>query len=145
MNAKITPGVRPPGDPATNGHYVIDPLDVRTRLTEFKLLRAGWLDGVGVAPSPEGLDWLAAAFEQHWLSDLPRPHLYPTAEGGVRAEWSLLPHELSLDIGLSARTGVWHALNLDDDSDESRTLNLNQASVWDWLAGEVRRRMRAAA
>src|SRR5262245_5876784 len=111
MNTKITPGVRPPGDPATNGHYIVDPLAVRARLTEFKSLRAGWLDGVGVAPSLDGLDWLAGAFDRNWLNDLPRPYLYPTAEGGVRAEWPLPPHELSLDIDLSARTGGWHALN----------------------------------
>ncbi len=145
MNAKTNPGARTPVSPGTNGHYVVDPLDVRARLTELKALRTGWLDGVGVAPHPEGLDWLAGAFDRHWMSDLPRPCLYPTAEGGVRAEWSLPPHELSLDIDLSARTGAWHALNLHDDADESRALDLSAASEWDWLAGEVRRRVRAAA
>jgi hypothetical protein len=140
MSAKINPGVRSTVPPGANGHYVIDPLDVRTRLTELKSLKPGWLDGAGVAPKPEGLDWLAGAFDRHWSSDLPRPYLYPTAEGGVRAEWPLPPNEVSLEIDLSARTGGWHALNLDDDTDESRALNLNATADWDWLAGEVRAR-----
>ena len=31
------------------------------------------------------------------------------------------------------------ALNLDDDAEQFRTLNLDDAKDWEWLAAEVRR------
>ena len=71
---------------------------------------------------------------------LPLPYLYPTAEGGVRAEWSLKPFELSCDIDIDTQVGIWHALNLDNDSDQSRTLDLANTSDWEWLVAEVRQR-----
>lgn len=118
---------------------VLDPLDVGARIDELKLLKHGWLDGNGFSPAHESLDWLAGVFDRYLPDDLPLPYLYPTPEGGVRAEWSIKPYELSLNIDLTARTGGWHSLNLDDDDEQSRTLNLNDATAWEWLAGEVRR------
>lgn len=117
----------------------IDPLDVATRIDEFKTLADGWLDGKGLAPSHAGLDWLAGAFAQSYPDDLPPPYLYPTPEGGVQAEWSFRPHALSLEIDLTARTADWLSHNLDDDSDEARTLDLDDKASWGWVAGEVGR------
>jgi hypothetical protein len=117
----------------------LDPLDVRVRIEELKMLKHGWLDGKGLAPSHDGLDWLAGAFESNFPDDLPPPYLYPTAESGVRAEWSIKPHELSLEIDLTARTATWHSLNMDEDTDQSRMVNLNNALDWEWLVSEVRR------
>ncbi len=57
------------------------PLDVRGRLTALGRLERGWLDGKGLAP--DGLRWLADAFDRHFPEDLPRSYLYPTAEGAA--------------------------------------------------------------
>ena len=118
---------------------ILDPLDIGARIDEFKLLKAGWLDGQGIAPSHSGLDWLTGAMNRFYPDDLPLPYLYPTPEGGIQAEWSHKPWEISLEINLDARMGNWHALNLDDDAEQIETLNLDDASSWQWLNGEIRR------
>jgi hypothetical protein len=118
---------------------ILDPLDIGVRIEELKLLERGWLNGKGLPPPPAGLDWLAGVFDREFPADLPLPYLYPTAEGGVRAEWCNKPYELSLEIDLKAKVGTWHALNLDDDTENARPLKLDDTTGWDWLAEEVRR------
>ena len=78
----------------------LDPLDVTLRLDELAKLEDGWLDGKGKAPAKEKLEWIADTFESSFDTGLSLPHLYPTAEGGVQAEWSLNDWEVSLDIDL---------------------------------------------
>jgi hypothetical protein len=117
---------------------ILDPLNVAARIDELRLLKNGWLNGKGIAPAHDGLNWLVSAFDRHFPDDLPLPHLYPTAEGGVRAEWTAKPHELSLDVDLTARAGEWHLLNLDDDAEQARKLNLDDAKDWQWLIAAVR-------
>lgn len=105
-------------------------LDIFARLAELKPLKDGWLDGSGLAPAPGALDWLASAFQKFYTHDLPPPHLYPTAVGGVRAEWSPGPYEASLEIGLPDHTAEWNSLNLDTDQTELRPLNLDSQDDW---------------
>lgn len=124
---------------------ILDPLDIGVQIAELKLLKPGWMDGRGIAPSHSGLDWLMEATNKFYPDDLPLPYLYPTPEGGVQAEWPLKPWEISLEIDLDARVGNWHALNLDDDTEQIRTLNLDAASDWQWLNGEVRQLAEANA
>ena len=118
-------------------------LAITSQVADLKRLKPGWYDGYGVAPSHAGLDWFAATFARLFPSDLPRPHLYPTTEGRVLAEWSIRPHELSLEIDPDTRTGAWHALNMDDDTDREETFDLSEASGWERLATEVRQSSRA--
>ena len=119
-----------------------DALDVGERIKELKRLEVGWLDGKGTPPNHAGLDWFAASFDQQYPNELPLPYLYPTPEGRVRAEWSIRPCELSLEVDLQRHTGSWHALDLTDDGEQTRTLNLDHGSAdWQWLGAEVRRRV----
>lgn len=118
---------------------ILDPLDVPARLEELRTLQDGWLEGDGRAPSKEGLDWLSRAFSQHYPDELPLPYLYPTEEGGIQAEWTLKPNEVTLEIDLGRRTGEWHALNLETDEDQSEMLNLDELQDWKWIVDEVRR------
>lgn len=94
---------------------ILDPLDVALRLEELSDLKDGWLDGRGFAPSWAGLQWLVYAFEKNYDISLPLPYLYPTPEGGIRAEWSLNDQEISLEIDLETRKGAFHALSLQDE------------------------------
>ncbi|MSU80260.1 MAG: hypothetical protein EXS16_19480 [Gemmataceae bacterium] len=100
-------------------------LDVRHRIAELKQLTNGWFDGIGLAPAHDRLDQLATAFENNFPGDeLRLPFLYPTPEGGVRAEWSFKSHEISFEINLENRIGRWHDLNLANDTDDSREISL---------------------
>ncbi|OQC41351.1 MAG: hypothetical protein BWX66_00753 [Deltaproteobacteria bacterium ADurb.Bin058] len=117
--------------------------DVAARLEDLKALRDGWLDGdKGFAPDKKGLDWLAEAFQRGYPDELPLPYLYPTAEGGVQAEWSLNGWEISLEIDLERKHGEWHALEMTTETEEEKSLKLDEPDDWQWLAREIARRMR---
>lgn len=117
---------------------LLDPNDVASRLDEFRSLQNGWLDGKGLAPSPAGLDWLTTSFENNYPDDLPLPYLYPTAEGGVQAEWTLNQHELSLEVDLASHQGLWHALDLSTQATSSRDVHLDSVADWTWLVQQIR-------
>ena len=119
---------------------VLDPMDLGVRLEEFRNLEDGWLDGGGRAPPSKGLDWLAVQLGLHFSAEFPVPYLYPTAEGNVRAEWSIKSQELSLDIDLESRIGSWHVLDLESDSEQTRILNLAERDEWEWIKEEVQGR-----
>ena len=116
------------------------PLDVATQMADLARLEDGWLDGEGNAPDREGLAWLADRFERCWPRDLPSPYLYPTPEGGVLAEWSLPPYEASIEVDLGARTGEWHALNLETDAADTRSCSLAGDEGWAWLSHWLRQK-----
>jgi hypothetical protein len=65
------------------------------------------------------------------------PYLFPTPDGGVRAEWSSNGNEISLDIQPDARNAVWHRLNLAADADDERSLNLTQEESWSWITAQL--------
>ncbi|HTU92122.1 MAG TPA: hypothetical protein VMF69_18715 [Gemmataceae bacterium] len=117
---------------------ILDPLDIAARIDEFKLLKAGWLDGKGVAPDHDGLDWLSEAFDRRYPDDLSLPYLFPTPEGCVLAEWSLHPWSPSLEIDLAKKRGDWHVLNLDTDEEETKELDLTNDGDWKWLTQQIR-------
>jgi hypothetical protein len=85
---------------------ILDPLDVQAWVDELRLLKDGWLEGDGIAPAHDALDWLSQAFSQHYSDELPYPYLYPTAEGNVRVEWPLEPNEITVEFDLSTRRMV---------------------------------------
>jgi hypothetical protein len=123
---------------------LLDPLDIPTRLEELKVLRDGWLDGRGIALPHAGLDWLANEIDNRYSEDLPLPYVYPVAEGGVRLEWSIGPEEVSLEIDLGRRSGDWHALNLETDEEEARTLDLDDETAWSWVIDRLTEMVGAA-
>ena len=116
----------------------MEPLHFGVKLDELRLLQDGWLDGEGNAPSNAGLDWLHDAFECNYPDELPVPHLYPTETGGVHAEWSLDPNEITLDVNLGTRLGEWHVLNTVSDDVCERTLNCDDAADWQWLVDRIK-------
>ena len=112
---------------------LLDPLDITLRLEALSVLQDGWLDGKGKAPSKEGLQWLASVFDDHYDSMLPLPHLYPTPEGGIQAEWSLNGCEVTLDIDLLDKIADFQCLRLSDEAQNDMTLNLATDADWQRL------------
>jgi hypothetical protein len=109
----------------------LDPLDVTSRLEELALLESGWLDGKGgLALDPAALKRLSEAFDQFFAVELPLPHLYPTAEGGVQAEWSSGEWEVSLEIQLPSLKAAYQALHLRSGECEEREFDL---AADDWM------------
>jgi hypothetical protein len=109
---------------------LLDPLDIAARLDEIRSLRPGWLDGDGVALSPEGLTHLERDFNSYFPDKIAPPHLYPTPDGNISAEWSLPPFEVSLKIDLTTMTSHLHSLDTNDDAEFATELNLAQPENW---------------
>jgi hypothetical protein len=111
----------------------LDPLDVTLRLEQMASFRDGWLDGKGIAPDKDKLTWLAEMFEAHFDGNLTLPYLYPTAEGGVQAEWTLSGNEVSLEIDLENKQAEYQALNLKDDTCSELSFSLADQGGWKQL------------
>lgn len=119
----------------------LNALDISARLEELGILQPGWLDGIGVPPSAEGLQWLDDQFAQHYPDDVFLPYLYPTEEGGIRAEWSQHEWECSLDIDIHTHQALWHAFNLSNEKDEECELDLSRRDAWGDLVAMVKEKV----
>jgi hypothetical protein len=117
---------------------ILDPLDIPARIDDLRELKDGWLEDKGKAPDPAGLDWLSLAFERNYPDDLPLPFIYPTPEGGIQAEWTIEPNEISLEIDIAAHTGKWHRLDTKTSLDETRDLGLDDPNGWEWISDQIR-------
>lgn len=104
--------------------------DIESRLAELAKLAPGWLDGKGLALNPNGLQTLGRDFDNWFDPTLPLPYLYPTAEGGVQAEWSFNQWEVSLEIDLLQRRAQYQALFLPDQRTEESEFNLADQAEW---------------
>jgi hypothetical protein len=109
---------------------ILDALDVAARLEELSALKDGWLDGKGKALDNIGLAWLTSSFDFLYDNRLPLPHLYPTAEGGIQAEWSFNSWEISLEIDLINKTGEYQELNVATNKSDETKLNLAENEGW---------------
>lgn len=112
----------------------LDPLDIETRLEELAQLQDGWLDGKGRAPDRASLIRLAQAFDERFGADLPLPHLYPTPEGGVQAEWTLGAWEVSLEIALPGLAADYQAVHTATGETREQTLLLAAEDGSGWAA-----------
>lgn len=121
---------------------ILEPNDIAARLDEFRGLKSGWLNGRGVPLPSEGLDWLSRSFDVHYPDHLPLPYLYPTAEGGVRVEWSFRPYDISMEVSLDSHRAEWHSLDLSTDREEVKELELNHSEDWGWVARQVQQIVR---
>lgn len=124
---------------------LLDPLDVQARLDKFRILKDGWLDGNGIAPSHAGLDWLSQLFETNYPDELVLPYIYPTEEGGIQAEWSIEPFDISLEINLKSHRANWHCFNLKTNDVEEKSIDLDNPEEWKWITAEIQHRVGDAA
>lgn len=112
---------------------ILDPLDVPTRLRELSKLQDGWLNGRGIALNRSHLLWFSDIFEENYDHSLPRPFLFPTAEGGLQAEWLIDVYSASMNIDLFKKIGVYTCPDpLSQDIDEA-ILDLNEIQGWKTL------------
>ena len=116
---------------------ILDPLDISTRLSELSMLKDGWLDGKGLAPNKTGLDWLSKSFDENFRADLPLPHIYPTPEGGVQAEWTIGTWEVSLEVDLGGKSADFQSVNIKTSKVDETTFDLSNAESWTALNAKI--------
>ena len=112
-------------------------LNMADQLGCMREMEDGWLGGAGKAPTHEGLTKLGDLYAMHFSCALSQPYLYPTPEGGVRAEWTFGSNEVSLNIDLETLSGNWHTVDLATREDEENTLDLTEPSSWQWLSTRI--------
>jgi hypothetical protein len=100
-------------------------------------LSDGWLDGEGLAPSHDGLNWLLKRFFSSYPHKIPAPYLCPIEQGGVCAEWVCGSKRASLRVVFKERDkarwfssdtqsiddSFFYELNLDDNKDLKWLIN----------------------
>ena len=57
--------------------------------------------------------------------------------GGVQAEWTLGPDEITLEVDLDRRSGYFHVLHVEDDAGEERNIEPGGESGWKELTGLI--------
>ena len=117
---------------------ILESLDVPARLDELRSMAVGEFDGLGSAPSHEGLDWLSEKFEHHYPDDLPLPSTFPTPEGGLEMEWSERHQTVIFGINLVTHEGDWYQFDKSSDSETSRKLDLDTSDGWQWVSSQIR-------
>ena len=121
----------------------LNPLDVPFQLDNLRNMKNGWLDGDGIAPPKEGLDWLAEQFDANFPNNLLLPHVFPTLDGGVEMEWSHGRNAIFLEIDLESHKGDWLWFDRDSDESHEKELDLNDFDSWKWLVDEIRNKSMA--
>ena len=136
------PASRPTGGAARETvRDPVDPLDVALQLEDLRKLEDGWLNGEGVAPPAEGLDWLADAFGRHYPEELPLPHIYPTLTGGAQLEWTFGSNEVNVEVevDLATRIAEWFVLDLSSMEATMDSLDLSVPTGWSLLRERIGR------
>ncbi len=114
-------------------------IDLEARLQELAGLNDGWLNGEGTALNRERLELLADNFRRYFDVALPLPHLYPTPDGGVLAEWTLGHWAVSIDVDLASQTAQYHAVHLTTDECFELSLDLHARAGWNSLGVEMQK------
>lgn len=108
----------------------LDDLDVPSQIEELKSLKVGWMNGEGEAFSAGELDWLADSFDRLYPDGYPLPFVFPSVDGEVIAEWSFPPTEISLSVDLENQKGEFHALNVQNDTEDWDIYDLRDKKTW---------------
>lgn len=121
----------------------------RTLLQEIKDLEGledGWYDTDGEAGAPpsaeaiRGVRRLARALQ---FSGLPYPHVSPSVDGGVSAEWTLGDIEASIEFGDSSEYATVSSLNTATGEYLYReSVRVDRAFLKEWLANPTSTAMR---
>ena len=116
-----------------------EPHDVPSSLYKLKKLEDGWLNGEGVAPDYEGLNWLENAFVKNYPDNLPLPFTYPTPDGSIQMEWIISRVEIELEINLENHRAEWFRFDMSKKGDYySKKLELDQLSDWEWIINDIK-------
>jgi hypothetical protein len=118
-------------------------IPVDEQVDSLRGLQDGWLDGAGRALENETLAWSAKLLRG--IVDgfnLATPHIYPTPEGSVRAEWSRSRWEISAELDSFRKVSEVRAVRLDADEVHERSFSLaepgQEVLLGSFLASQLR-------
>lgn len=118
------------------GGNILTPEKFEDRLDELQSIEDGWLDGIGLAPTKSGLEWIRQLFKPYYLEDL--PYLYPTVTGNIQAEWSFPEHEVSVLCNLTTHEGDLFILNTKNFKEYTELLRLEGLDLLTQIREKIR-------
>ncbi|MCL2033017.1 MAG: hypothetical protein FWG96_07120 [Methanomassiliicoccaceae archaeon] len=116
---------------------LLDPLDIQARIEELSHLEDGWLDGTGKGILKDGAKRVAELFALCYEEKLPTPHIFPTEDGELQAEWSIGVSELILRVNLETLIGRVVAIDTENDSEKEYECNLSEKLSWDRINSSI--------
>jgi hypothetical protein len=90
----------------------VQALDVERRLETLAQMADGWLEGEGAKPTPAVMQVMAALLQAMERRGCSPPHLYPTVEGGLQAEWAFADAEVSVELDSQAGAADFFGVHL---------------------------------
>ena len=121
-------------------------IPIMEQVQSLQALQDGWLDGEGRAFTDEELAWSSRLLDGIVSGfDLATPYIYPTPEGGVRAEWSRPQWEISAELDWEKKHSEVRAVRLDADEIRERSFSLAEAGQEVRLGSFLATQMRADA
>ncbi|OAM90734.1 hypothetical protein AW736_06415 [Termitidicoccus mucosus] len=110
-------------------HYLLT-----SSIDKLAILADGWLEGVGVAPKPEALNWLTNEVSTSFPLSLEYPSVAPSEEGNVIFEW-IRPHaRIELEVNFADQKLELYSTNLKANDFVEKVFEFNQ---WQEAFGQV--------
>jgi hypothetical protein len=103
-------------------------------IDKLATLSDGWLEGVGVAPKSEDLNWLTNEVSKAFPESLGYPSVAPTEEGNVIIEWILPKARIELEVNFADKQLELYASYLNSDFFVEKTFANTE---WGQAFGEV--------
>lgn len=122
-----------------NDIVVLDPLDIGARLDELSNLKDNWLDGEGIAPSLACVIAVEEAFKKYFDSNLPLPHIFPTVEGGLQAEWSINNIEIAIEFHPENKESTFQSVNVLDSKVVDFAIDSSSKKDWQKINKEIKK------
>jgi hypothetical protein len=116
----------------------LSPLDFELQFERIKNLKNGWFDGNGYSYDKDILDSFLADVDQYYPETIENPYIFPTIEGNILFEWSFKRDEVSLEINLKDRSTLWCSINLSNDKETIKEINLITRDDWNTLINMLR-------
>ena len=110
---------------------MLDPNDVAARCEEIGQLKDGWLEGEGIAPSPDRLQAFVNAWNAAATDRLPLPFIYPTPDGGIQMEWTQDIWEISAEVDLNELSAELLAVNVKTGESREADVVLVDPEGWE--------------
>lgn len=107
-------------------------------LDEFFTLQDGWLNGEGKAFDQVELQWFSKTLKSNYDTQLTLPRFYPTAEGGIQAEWACENVEISLEVDLTTKKAEYQSLDVINNISDEITFDLSHEEGWKKLNETLR-------
>lgn len=111
----------------------LEPLDFELQFERIKNLKDGWFDEEGHSYDRDALNSFFEDIDHYYPENMVNPYIFPTTEGNILFEWSFRRDEVSLEVDLKDRSALWCSINLLDDKEIIKEINLNIKKDWDTL------------